>query len=150
MLRCQLCERDAVVHVTLIEGGAPHEYHVCEEHARHPNVLRDIRPVSTPGSILLDKDFQRAVREATSDPAASERMCEYLGPPLVRALRDDAPHVRVQAAQMVMMLALTRLAKWAVPALIDALHDPDAHVRTVAGAVLRWTDPDAAARAGVQ
>lgn len=34
MIRCQHCQRQATIHITEIVKGSPHEFHLCEEHAR--------------------------------------------------------------------------------------------------------------------
>lgn len=33
-MKCQQCDRPATFHITELTGGKPHEYHLCEEHAR--------------------------------------------------------------------------------------------------------------------
>lgn len=33
-MKCQYCNKPATIHITEIVDGTPHEYHLCDEHAR--------------------------------------------------------------------------------------------------------------------
>ena len=33
-MKCQQCDKQAVFHITELEGGAVRELHLCEDHAR--------------------------------------------------------------------------------------------------------------------
>ncbi len=44
-MKCDLCEQEAVVHMTQVVNGEMKEYHLCEEHAREQGVDID-SPIS--------------------------------------------------------------------------------------------------------
>jgi vesicle coat complex subunit len=79
---------------------------------------------------------------------ALSRMGKAAVKPLVGALKDEDPDVRMEAA--LTLGRIGRNATAAVPALIEALKDEDSDVANAAAEALKSIDPEAAKRAGVK
>jgi len=51
-MKCQNCEKPATFHITELTGGAPHELHLCEDHAREYLTQSDEAEAATPSTMV--------------------------------------------------------------------------------------------------
>jgi protein arginine kinase activator len=63
-MKCDLCNRPATVHITEIVDGKPHEYHLCDEHAREQ--LTRGESSSPPAKPSKPKEYMAALAAAPS------------------------------------------------------------------------------------
>jgi len=65
VIKCQKCSKPATIHITEIVQGSPHEFHLCEEHARQQLQPGESLEPANPAELAMAK--LAAARKDTSE-----------------------------------------------------------------------------------